>query len=71
MATENNHIPDIRIEPIREGVAMVSSSAMQFEAPVKVVDLSMVVLKLTIEYQDLIDAGMVSVPVWDSTCGSQ
>ena len=58
----NEFIPDITVTPIEEGRAMVSSVAMQYEAPCSADRLCETITTLTHEYQDLIAAGELSKP---------
>ena len=61
---DNTFLPDIRIEPTAEGQARVSSVAMQFDSHVDFAGLQDLVKLLVSEYQDLVDGGLVSRPVY-------
>jgi hypothetical protein len=60
----NTFLPDIKIEPTAEGVALVTSQAMQFESHVDWKRLQSTIGELIREYQDLVEAEMVSRPVY-------
>lgn len=62
----NLSIPDVKIEPYKDGLAQVSSLAMQYDATCAYDKLGPLVEELTREYQELIAGGLLSMPVYSS-----